>query len=274
MEEAVLSGPKRLSDFVGLLRRAPSLAETDRLRTDGVRAVLDTRQAADDLTPLDPDTLAAALAARDMAYARLVLSRDEPDEAALDRFAEVLGSLPKPLVVLAPPEGPGGLFALAQIAIEQATPGAAMLDSARALGVLHGGAETHRRVAAYVDSAERRPDRLDARARAASTGAPAAGPVHRRAVVMHAEVNAMTHPLRAAMNELPMQVAAGVSAIGLAGGLLVDRRLLVLSVAGLGYIAARAWPLIATPVAVAQETVVPQSEVARLRERLDRLKAA
>src|SRR5579875_1724146 len=261
MDDVVLSGPRRLSDFVGVSRHAPSLAEIDRLRADGVRAILDTRQTGDDLMPLDPDALAAALAGRDMTYARLALPRAEPNDAALDHFAEVVKSLPKPLVVVSPPGDSGGLFAAAQVAIEQGTPGAAMLDMARMLGLLEGGADSHRKVAAYVDSAERRPDGLVRREQLARAGAPSADPVHRRAVEMQAEVKAIVHPLRAAMNELPVQIAAGLSAVGLAGALLVDRRLLILSLAGAGYLTARAWPLITVPVATARHAVVPRSEV-------------
>lgn len=273
MDEVVLAGPRRLSDFVALLRRAPTLAEADRLRAEGVRAILDMRQAGDDLTPLDPDALAAALMARDMVYIRLALSRAEPlDNTAFDRFGAMLKSLPKPMVVVSPVDDLGGLFAVAQVAIEQGTPGEAMLDTARALGVLYGETNTHREVAACVDAAERRPDRLEKRARLESAGAPDPDPMHQRAVVMHAEAAAIGHPLRSAMNELPVQIAAGVSAVGLVGALLVDRRLLILSLAGMGYLSARAWPLIATPVAVARNAVVPGSEIERLRETLDRLK--
>ena len=273
MAEVALSGPRRLSDFVGLLRRAPSLAELDRLRAEGVQAILDTRQRGGDFIPIDPDALATALRARDMDYARLALPKEEP-ETLLDRFGETVRSLRKPLVIVSPIGDSAGLFALAHIAIEQGTPGEAMLEMAGTLGVDQGSAETRRRTAAYVNEAEKRPNNRENRERLASAGSPSANRSHERAMVMHAEVKAIEHPLRSAANELSVQVAAGASVVGLLGALLVDRRLGILALIGMGYLAQRAWPLISRPIVVAENAVVPRSEVERLRQRLDRLKSA
>lgn len=269
-----LSGPRRLSDFVGLLHRAPSLEDLDRLRAEGMRAILDTREAGSDLTPLDQDALKAALTARDLTYARLILPREDPDPALLDRFGEVLKSLPKPMVIVSASGDPAGLFALAHIAIAQGMPGEMMLETARTLGVDYGSVERHQRIAAYVDEREQQPKELRSLERAARAGSPIANPLHRRAVVMHTEVKAIAHPLRSSLNELPVQIAAGVSVVGLLGALLVDRRLAVLSLIGAGYLAQRAWSLISRPATVAENAVVPQSEVDHLRRELEHLKTA
>lgn len=254
MADLVLSEPRRLSEFVALLHRAPSLADIDRFRAERIRSLLDTRQAGDDTTPLDPDALATALTARDMAYARLALPQEEPQAAQLDRFGDVVRGLPKPLIIVSPIADLAGLFAMAHIAIEQGMTGEAMLERAEALNMNCGTAETRRRFAVYVNE---RKERLG-----------------QHAVAMHAEGTGIAHPLRSTMNELPVQIAAGASVIGLLGALLVDRRLLILSLVGAGYLAQRMWPLISRPVVMTENVVVPQSEVDRLRQTLDRLKTA
>lgn len=297
-EDAVRFGPKRLSAFVSVLTRSPDQQDLDRLRGDGTRAVLDARGPDNVAAPLDPDALAKALAEREMAYARLPLPRAY-DEQLLIQLGEIMKSLPKPLVVVSPPGAPGGMFALAHIAIEQGMPGEAMLGSARTLGVLYGEEEVQQQIADYIDRQEMRPDLLERRRKAAHQGAPAQSPggnrpggrvegitragadqqkviesPHQRAVVMHEEVKAIREPFLKLSKELAVQVAVASAAVGLIGALLVDRRLVLITVAGLTYVLGRAWPHVKEPVMAAASVVVPEKEVALLRARLDKLRAA
>ncbi len=273
-EEKVLFGPKRLSEFVTVLAKAPSMPELAALQAEGVRAVLDTRQAGEDAADLAPDELASALSERGMAYGRLPLSRTQVDEEILERFGEVIRSVPKPLVLVSLPGAPGAMFALAHIANEQGMPGEAMLEAASAMGLPFGSRELRGKIAAYVDRKNKRPNKLVRRAVEARLGAPAVAEQHRRAVVMHAEAKAVAEPVSLVTYETKMQIAAGLSAAGLLGALLVDRRLLLLPIVGLGYIVSRIWPLITGPVVAAAETMVPDNEVRRLREKLESLQAA
>ncbi|MBV8457509.1 MAG: hypothetical protein JO122_12935 [Acetobacteraceae bacterium] len=270
-----------------------------------MRAVLDTRGPDDVAAPLDPAMLAKAATERKMAYARLPLPRDY-DESSLTRLGEIAKGLPKPMTVVSPPGGPGGMFTLAHVAIEQGMPGEAMLEAARRLGVLYGSEEIQQKIADFVDRREMRPDLLERRRRAAHRGAPnqssgvssqgseAGSPgtgveaiaragadtqtviesPHQRAVVMHAEVKAIREPLWKLSHELAVQVAGASVVVGLLGALLVDRRLLLITLAGVAYVVGRAWPHVKEPVVTAASAAVPDKEVALLRARLEKLRAA
>jgi hypothetical protein len=304
-EAAVRFGPKRLSAFVSLLIRSPDERDLDQLRDAGTRAVLDTRGPDDVMAPLDPETLAKALTARKMAYARLPLPTTYA-ESSLTRLGEVVKGLPKPMMVVSPPGGPGGVFTLAHVAIEQGMPGEAMLEAARTLGVLYGSEEVQQEIADFVDRREMRPDLLERRRKAEHRGAPnqssgssrqeseggssrgrveaiaraGADPQkviespHQRAVVMHQEVKAIREPLWKLSHELPVQVGAATAAVGLLGALLVDRRLFLITLASVAYVVGRAWPHVKEAVMTAASTTVPDKEVALLRARLEKLRAA
>jgi hypothetical protein len=304
-EAAVRFGPKRLSAFVSLLIRSPDERDLDQLRDTGMRAVLDTRGPDEVAAPLDPAMLAKAVTERKMAYARLPLPRDY-DESSLTRLGEMAKGLPKPMMVVSPPGGPGGMFTLAHVAIEQGRPGEAMLEAARRLGVLYTSEEVQQEIADFVDRREMRPDLLERRRKATHRGAPNQSSVssrqgaemdssggrldaiaragadpqkviespHQRAVVMHEEVKAIGEPLWKLSHELAVQVAAASAAVGLLGALLVDRRLFLITLASVAYVLGRAWPHVKEPVITAVSTAVPDKEVALLRARLEKLRAA
>jgi len=279
MGDTVLFGPKRLSDFVSIWSPSPErseISELHRLHAEGVRAILDTRAGAEvgESASSDPEKLREASADLNIAYAWLKLSWTEVDDAMLDRFGEVAKALPKPMVVVFPAGGPGGLLAFAHVAIEQGMPGEAMVENARTVGVLYGTKEIQARIADYVDRGEKRPNKLERLAAEARQGAPVAAEPHQRAVIMHTEVKAIAEPVQSVVREAKFQAAAGVFAIGVAGGLLLNRKLWLLSLLGLGYMANRIRPLVAQPVAAATAAVVPRREIEALQARLDSLKSA
>ena len=116
--------------------------------------------------------------------------------------------------------------------------------------------------------------RVEAIARAGANQQKVIESPHQRAVVMHEEVKAIREPLWKLSQELAVQVAGLSAAVGLVGALLVDRRLVLITVAGLTYVLGRVWPHVKEPVMTAANFVVPEKEVSLLRARLARLRAA
>ena len=116
--------------------------------------------------------------------------------------------------------------------------------------------------------------RLEAIARAGADQQRMIESPHQRAVVMHEEVKAIGEPLWKLSHELAVQVAAAGAVVGLVGSFLVDRRLFLITLASVAYVLGRAWPHVKEPVITAASTAVPDKEVALLRARLEKLRAA
>ncbi len=152
-----------LSRKVSVGRRELNILDLERLHERGFRAILDLRQDTDNMAGLTPTQEADLAAALGLVYARFPAPAENADNALLDSFGAELLRLPKPVFVHCTAGRRAGMFALAQVAIEQGNPGASMLEMGRHLDVLYGPPEQQKRFADYVDRREEPPPSRTAR---------------------------------------------------------------------------------------------------------------